>query len=60
MKDATFEVSDMSCGHCKAAVGGSLGRFSGVKRSNADLGQSIVEVRYHEVWVALDEFKGTM
>ena len=60
VKEATFKVSDMSCGHCKAAVEGSLGEFSGVERSNADLEKGIVGVRYDEDWVALDEFKGTM
>ena len=60
MTDATFNVPDMSCGHCKAAVEGELGKLSGVERSNADFEKGIVEVRYDEDRVTTDDLKGAI
>jgi copper chaperone len=60
MKDATFKVPDMSCGHCKAAVEGELGKLSGVEYSNADFGRGIVEVRYDEDLVTTEELVGAI
>ena len=37
MTDTMFEVPEMSCGHCKAAVEGELSKLSGVESSNADV-----------------------
>ena len=48
MTEATFEVPDMSCAHCKAAVEGELNKLSGVESSNANVETGIVEVRYDE------------
>jgi copper chaperone len=48
MIEKTFNVPDMSCGHCKAAVEGELNRLSGVERSNADIEKGTVEVSYDE------------
>ncbi len=60
MKEATFRVPEMSCGHCKAAIEGELGKLSGVERSNADLEKGVVEVRYDEGLVSSDELKGAI
>ncbi|MDQ4001328.1 MAG: copper ion binding protein [Actinomycetota bacterium] len=60
MKEATFRVPEMSCGHCKAAIEGELGKLSGVERSNADLEKGVVEVRYDEGLVSTDELKGAI
>jgi copper chaperone len=60
MTDATFNVPDMSCGHCKAAVEGELNRLSGVERSNADLEKGTVEVSYDEGRVTTEELKGAI
>jgi copper chaperone len=60
MKEATFKVPEMSCGHCKAAIEGELGKLSGVERSNADLEKGVVEVRYDEGLVSTDELKGAI
>ncbi len=60
MTDTTFEVPDMSCAHCKAAVEGELNKLSGVENSNADFEKGIVEVRYDEDWVTTDELKGAV
>ena len=48
MTDRTFNVPDMSCGHCKAAVEDELNKFSGVKYSKADVHKGTVEVSYDE------------
>jgi copper chaperone len=57
MKDATFKVPDMSCGHCKAAVEGELNKLSGVERSDADPDEGTVEVAYDEGRVAPEQLK---
>ena len=60
MIDRTFNVPDMSCGHCKVAVEVELSKLSGVGRSNADLEKSIVEVSYDEDRVSEEQLKGAI
>ncbi len=60
MTNATFNVSKMSCGHCKAAVEGELNKLSGVEFSNADFEKSTVEVRYDEDRVTTEELEGAI
>ena len=48
MMDRTFNVPDMSCGPCKAAVEGELNRLPGVERAEADVEKGTVEVSYDE------------
>ena len=60
MTEKTFNVEGMSCGHCKAAVEGELGKLPGVERSNADFVTGIVEVSYDEGKVGAEELKGAI
>lgn len=60
MTVATFNVPEMSCGHCKAAVEGELNKLSGVEHSNADFEKGLVEVRYDEGRVTPDELKSAI
>jgi copper chaperone len=60
MTEKTFNVPDMSCGHCKAAVEGELNRLSGVERANADIEKGTVEVTYDESRVSLVQLKGAI
>jgi copper chaperone len=55
MTDTTFNVPDMSCGHCKAAVEGELNRLSGVEGSLADVERGTVEVTYDESRVSNEQ-----
>lgn len=48
MINTRFDVTGMSCAHCKAAVEGELDKLSGVERSNADPDSGVVEVVYDE------------
>jgi copper chaperone len=48
MTEKTFNVPDMSCGHCKAAVEGELNKLSGVEAASADIEKGTVEVSYDE------------
>ena len=57
MANAIFNVPEMSCGHCKAAVEGELKKLSGVEGSNADFEKGIVEVRYDEDRVTTEELR---
>lgn len=43
--EITYTVSGMSCGHCKAAVEGEVGRVPGVESVNADVDTKLVVVR---------------
>ena len=48
MIEKTFNVPDMSCGHCKAAVEDELNELPGVEKANADVARGTVEVSYDE------------
>ena len=60
MTEKTFNVPDMSCGHCKAAVEGELNKLSGVKEANADIERGTVEVSYDEGTVTTEGLKGAI
>ena len=60
MTENTFNVPDMSCGHCKAAVEGALNKRSGVVRANADIVNGTVEVSYDEGTVTTEDLLGAI
>ena len=60
MMDRTFNVPDMSCAHCKAAVEEELNRLPGVKRAEADVEKGIVEVSYDEGAVSTGDLEGAI
>ena len=60
MTEKTFNVPDMSCGHCKAAVEGALNNRSGVERANADIATGTVEVSYDEGTVTTEDLLGAI
>ena len=60
MTNKTFDVPDMSCGHCKAAVEDEINKLSGVEHSNADFEKGLVMVRYDEDRVTDDDLKGAI
>ncbi len=57
MTDKTFNVPDMSCGHCKAAVEGELNKLPGVERASADIEKGTVEVSYDEGAVSIGDLE---
>ena len=40
----TFQVPDISCDHCKAAIEGSVGKVTGVASVDVDVDTKIVSV----------------
>ena len=44
MADATFEVPEMSCGHCVSAIDDAVGDVDGVESVNVDLASKRVDV----------------
>jgi copper chaperone len=60
MTEKTFNVPDMSCGHCKAAVESELNKLSGVERANADVEKGTVEVSYDEGTVTTEDLEGAI
>ncbi len=60
MTDRTFNVPDMSCGHCKAAVEGELNKLPGVERADADIEKGTVEVSYDEATVSTGDLEGAI
>ena len=55
MIDRTLGVTGMSCGHCKAAVEGELGKLQGVRTAHADIERGTVEVSYDEDKVSTED-----
>ncbi len=49
MSEITYTVPDMSCGHCKQAVGSELGEVAGVDSVDVDLDAKLVTVRGHDL-----------
>lgn len=60
LTETKLDVEGMSCGHCKAAVEGELGKLEGVEHSDADFENGTVEVRYDESRVTADDLKGAV
>ena len=60
MTETTFNVPDMSCGHCKAAVEGELNKLPGVVRASADIERGTVEVSYDEGVVSTGDLEGAI
>ena len=60
MTKATFNVPEMSCGHCKAAVERELNKLSGVENSSADFEKGTVEVSYDESRVTTGELENAI
>jgi copper chaperone len=60
MTEKTFNVPDMSCGHCKAAIEGELNKLSGVEAASADIEKGTVEVSYDEDTVTTEQLKGAI
>ena len=59
MTDVKFNVEGMSCGHCKAAVEGELGKLPGVT-SKADVEKGTVDVRYDEGQVSEEQLRAAI
>jgi copper ion binding protein len=60
MTEAKYNVPDMSCAHCKAAIEDSLNELSGVEKATADPDSGIVEVEYDENQVDEGRVKGAI
>ncbi len=60
MTEATFNVPEMSCGHCKAAIEGELNKLSGVEYSNANFEEGTVKVSYEKTRVSEEQLKGAI
>jgi copper chaperone len=60
MIEKTFNVPDMSCGHCKAAVEGELNELPEVERADADVAKGIVEISYDEGTVTTEKLKAAI
>jgi copper chaperone len=60
MTEKTFNVPDMSCSHCKAAVESELKELPGVERANADIARGTVEVSYDQSTVTTEDLKGAI
>lgn len=60
MTEKTFNVSGMSCGHCKAAVEGGLNKLQGVQKADADVERGTVEVSYDDKKLTTDDLRGAI
>ena len=55
MNTTSIKVEGMTCGHCKIAVEGALGKLSGVSKAEVDLTANQVSVEYEEDKVTVNE-----
>ena len=46
MKQITLLVPDISCGHCKASIEGTVASLDGVARAEVSISDRTVEVAY--------------
>jgi len=57
MINQTLTVKGMSCGHCVAAIEGSVGDLKGVSKVKVDLANGTVDVTYNDQQVTLEAIK---
>ncbi|OIJ13066.1 copper resistance protein CopZ [Anaerobacillus alkalilacustris] len=57
MNQITISVEGMSCGHCKAAVEGVLGKLEGVSSAEVNLASKNVTVQFDSSKVSEDKLK---
>ena len=60
MTQHTLKVEGMSCGHCKAAVEGSLNQLDGLQDVQVSLETGQVDVTYDDAKLSLDEIKAAI
>lgn len=60
MTRETFDVSGMTCGHCKAAVESELAKLDGVERPQADVEAGTVELDYDESRVTVSDIRAAV
>ena len=48
MTNATLNVPDISCGHCKSAIEGAVGELDGVSKVEVTIDARTVDVDYDE------------
>lgn len=60
MSKETLKVSGMSCGHCVAAIEGSVGELKGVQAVKVNLEEGLVEVDFDNSKVTLAQIKETI
>jgi len=48
MKEAVFNVPDMSCGHCVATVQNALEQVDGVESADVSLDSKVARVQYND------------
>lgn len=54
MNRVTLSVPDVSCGHCKSSIEGSVGQLDGVARIDVSIEDKSVDVEFDEAVVHLD------
>lgn len=59
MNKTVLKVPEMTCGHCKVAVEGELGKLSGVS-AEADPERGVVDVSYDEYRTSEDQIKAAI
>ena len=58
MKQASIQISGMSCGHCVAAVKQALGSLSGVQVESVDIGSA--RIQYDPSAITPDHITGAI
>jgi len=60
MNKKTYQVPDVSCGHCKASIERALGAMGGIETVKVEVDQKTVDVAYDENMVTEEQIKATL
>lgn len=60
MKQVTLHVAGMSCGSCVNKIEGHVGKRKGVEYVKVKLAEGLVDVKFHEDQISLEEIKGAI
>lgn len=60
MSATTLTVPGISCGHCKSAIEGAVGKLDGVRRAEVSVEEKTVTVDYDDQAVSLDTIRGAI
>ena len=60
MNKKTYQVPDVSCGHCKASIERALGAMGGIETVKVEVDQKTVDVAYDENMVTEEQIKAAL
>ncbi|HZJ03384.1 MAG TPA: copper ion binding protein [Thermoleophilia bacterium] len=60
MTKKTYQVPDVSCGHCKASIESALGAMGGIETVDVEVDQKTVDVAFDESTITEEQIKAAL